>query len=96
MSQGSAGRRTTRRYRAWRALMLAKWPLCVHCLAEGRTVAAVELDHVVPLAAGGALMNPLNVQGLCDAHHQKKTAADFGHAALADRDEWLELLEAMR
>ena len=93
--QGSAGRRTTRRYRAWRARMLAKWPLCAHCLAEGRTVAAVELDHVVPLAQGGGLMDRSNVQGLCERCHRRKTGRDFGHGMPAS-DGWVERLEAMR
>ena len=75
--------------------MLAKWPLCAHCQSDGRTVAAVELDHVIPLAAGGALMNPLNVQGLCEAHHRAKTARDFGHR-MPPSDGWDERLEAMR
>ena len=88
--------RTTRRYRAWRARILAAAPLCVHCAAEGRTTAAVELDHVVPLAKGGRLTDAANAQGLCADHHRKKTAADFGHAPPAEHDEWAEHLEAMR
>ena len=96
MTQRSAGRRTTRRYRRWRAHQLAAAPLCAHCLAEGRTVAATELDHVVPLAHGGELMDESNIQPLCDSHHEAKTARDFGHEPLPERDEWTDRLERMR
>ena len=88
--------RTSWRYRRWRSRLLASAPLCAHCAAEGRTVAATELDHIVPLARGGALMDESNVQPLCAPHHAAKTARDFGHAPLPDADEWAARLEAMR
>ena len=69
----SAAPRTTWRYRRWRAHKLAAAPLCAHCAAEGLTVAATELDHIVPLAHGGELMDEANVQPLCEAHHAAKT-----------------------
>ena len=56
----------------------------------------MELDHIRPLAKGGRLMDVQGVQGLCEFHHRKKTAADFGHAPPVERDEWAEHLEAMR
>ena len=92
----SAVPRTPRRYRRWRAQKLAAAPLCVHCAAEGRTVAATELDHVVPLAHGGELMDEANVQALCEAHHLMKTARDFGCEPLPERDAWTERLEGLR
>jgi len=47
-------------------------PLCVECLKIGRTTAATQRDHIVPLAEGG-LDTPENTQGLCDECHNKKT-----------------------
>ena len=92
----SAAPRTTWRYRRWRAQKLAAAPLCVHCAAEGLTVAATELDHIVPLAHGGELMDEANVQPLCEAHHAAKTDRDFGYAPLPERDAWTERLEGLR
>ena len=37
---------------------------------------SAELDHIVPLAAGGELWNSANWQALCEACHEKKTAAE--------------------
>ena len=51
-------------------------PLCVVCLRHGRTVATQELDHIIPRERGGALMDRENVQGLCRAHHRRKTDAE--------------------
>ena len=91
----SAAPRTTWRYRRWRAQKLAAAPLCVHCAAEGRTVAATELDHIVPLAHGGELMDEANVQPLCESHHLVKTARDFGCDPLPERDAWTDRLERL-
>lgn len=52
-------------------------PLCVHCLALGIVRAWDELDHIVPLMAGGS-NEPENLQGLCNAHHAAKTRRDSG------------------
>ena len=50
-------------------------PCCVMCEAEGVTRAAVELDHIVPLWAGGK-DNAGNRQGLCAEHHAAKSAEE--------------------
>ena len=66
-------RANTRRYRQWRAGVLAKGPLCHRCQGKGFTVAATDLHHVIPLSRGGALMDERNVEPLCadchKAHH---------------------------
>lgn len=54
-------------------------PLCAHCLRAGITTAAREVDHVVPLAKGGA-DNETNLQSLCIACHVQKSRADRGLA----------------
>ena len=53
---------------------LAANPLCVECSKEGRTVAATEVDHIVPHRGDKELFwNPDNWQSLCKSHHSQKT-----------------------
>ena len=58
-----------------RAMVLAQSPLCVMCLAEGRTRAASHVDH----KDGNSRNNDLeNLQGLCRPCHSSKTAREDG------------------
>ncbi|MCV6576280.1 MAG: HNH endonuclease [Cohaesibacter sp.] len=51
---------------------LANDPLCVMCLAEGRTTAANVVDHVVPHKGNRELFfSYSNTQSLCETHHNK-------------------------
>ena len=68
-------RNRTADYQRTRVDVLDANPLCVACLAEGRTVAAAEVDHVVPLHLGGT-DDPSNLQGLCLRHHALKSAKE--------------------
>ena len=45
---------------------------CQHCGRRGR----LEVDHVVPLEAGGDPWDPANCQALCGPCHSAKTAAE--------------------
>lgn len=66
------------RGRAWmerRAKWLRAHPLCCDCEAEGRVTTADEVDHVVPLWAGGA-DDESNYRSTCVEHHKQKTAAE--------------------
>ena len=56
------------RFHKW---YLAKHPLCKHC---GEV--ATEVDHIVPLAHGGAHYSVSNSQALCRRCHRKKTVKD--------------------
>lgn len=47
-----------------------QWPGC-HRLADPNGV-----DHITPLAEGGARYDPNNLQSLCKEHHKDKTTAD--------------------
>ena len=47
-------------------------PLCKHCEQAGRTARATELDHIVPLWAGGR-DDDSNRQGLCHECHAAKS-----------------------
>ncbi|RSV15185.1 HNH endonuclease [Sphingomonas sp. ABOLF] len=50
-------------------------PLCRLCLAEGRTRATEQVDHIVPLSRGGSNERS-NFQGLCKPHHDAKSASE--------------------
>jgi 5-methylcytosine-specific restriction protein A len=49
-----------------------RFPLCVHCRAQGLVRAAKQLDHIIPLWAGGEDIES-NRQGLCIECHDVKT-----------------------
>ena len=69
----AANPRTPRRYQRVAARVRLDQPLCPHCQADGFTVAGAEVDHIVPLSKGGALMDRANLQHLCAACHKAKT-----------------------
>lgn len=71
------GTRTERGYdaawqRARRAALHAQ-PRCT-CGAIATTV-----DHITPLAEGGARLDPNNLRPLCDPCHTRKTSSDAAH-----------------
>lgn len=73
------------RGRAWmetRAKWLRAHPLCCMCEAHGYVTIATELDHITPLADGGA-DDESNYQSLCCEHHKAKTAAENSSRARA-------------
>lgn len=53
-------------------MILRSDPLCVLCLAEGRTTLATDVDHIVPRRQGGS-DEASNLQPLCHSHHSQKT-----------------------
>lgn len=62
----------------WRKIrnrFIAKNPLCVHCLKQGKYTPAEEVDHILPLQHGGT-HDETNLQALCKRCHSKKTALD--------------------
>jgi 5-methylcytosine-specific restriction endonuclease McrA len=66
---------------AWdklRAELLRLEPLCRICLASNRVTAAAHVDHIVPTAKGGALLDPMNCRPLCVECHKDVTNAQFG------------------
>jgi 5-methylcytosine-specific restriction protein A len=62
---------------AWekiRRMALAREPLCRHCKAIGRVVAASQVDHILVPNGNTALQRDLeNMQALCHRHHSMKT-----------------------
>lgn len=49
-------------------------PLCVQCLREGRVTTATVVDHIEEIKDGGARYDINNLQSLCHACHNDKTA----------------------
>jgi 5-methylcytosine-specific restriction protein A len=62
-------RRLSRRYRA-------AHPACEHCEAAGRFSLTEHVDHIVPVADGGAAWDEANFAALCRPCHSLKTADD--------------------
>ena len=60
---------------AWKRIRgqrLAADPLCVMCLAEGKTTAATVVDHVMPHKGKRELFfSYANTQSLCETHHNR-------------------------
>ena len=63
-------------WRVLRAAFLREHPVCGLCAARGRVVAAVVVDHVVPVKDGGARFDAANLQALCVTCHNRKTAQE--------------------
>jgi 5-methylcytosine-specific restriction enzyme A len=61
-----------RRLQRLRHDLFSKQPLCVLCLAKGRTTIATIRDHIVNLARGGQDV-PENTQAICVPCHDEKT-----------------------
>jgi 5-methylcytosine-specific restriction protein A len=57
-----------------RKRILAEEPLCRICLAEGRTRASEEVDHIRDDVPAEEWDSRANKQGLCKPCHKKKTA----------------------
>jgi 5-methylcytosine-specific restriction enzyme A len=66
----------TARWRALRRQVLEADPLCVLCRVLGLTTVAVDVDHKEPHNGDPiTFWDPRNLQGLCKAHHVRKTRA---------------------
>ena len=61
------------RWQKIRRLYLQTQPLCEDCLARGRTTAASEVHHVIPLRDGGSHAEE-NLRALCKSCHSTRTA----------------------
>ena len=86
MPRPSRHQRTNdRRWRALRLVILERdgWR-CRQCGGAGR----LEVDHVTPLARGGARYDPDNLQTLDRACHVKKTRHENGRPHDPERDRW--------
>ena len=63
-------------WRKLRAVKLAQQPLCEECLKQGRHTPAQMVDHIRPINKGGAALDLSNLQSLCHACHNSKSARE--------------------
>ncbi len=67
---------------AWRSVRAERLRLdnylCRHCLRDGRPETATDVDHIVPIARGGARLDLGNLQSLCGPCHSRKTVTEDG------------------
>ena len=69
--------RTKEPYLSMRLFFLRMHPLCRPCAANGFTVAATEIDHLVPVQqAPDRFLDRSNWQPICRPCHARKTATE--------------------
>ena len=80
----------SRTWEAFRQKILKRdnWT-CRRCQRYGN-----EVDHIIPLADGGAALDADNVQVLCTGCHIRKTRAENSRPEIPGRREWLALLNS--
>jgi 5-methylcytosine-specific restriction enzyme A len=64
------------KWRKLRASVLQEQPMCVMCEALGKLTAATVVDHIKPVRLGGAKYEEVNLQPLCEAHHNQKSHSE--------------------
>ena len=77
--ESSSKRGYNSRWQKARLTYIKHNPLCVHCLAEGITKLATDVDHIIPHKGSQALFwQTSNWQALCHECHSIKTATEDG------------------
>lgn len=66
----------TAEWRRTRSEHLRQEPYCRLCAAEGKTVEAQAVDHVIPVTQNGAKFDHENLRSLCASHHSFRHAKD--------------------
>ncbi len=64
-------------WRRARLMHLHEHPLCVECEREGLVVGGTIVDHIVGIQDGGSILDPDNLQTMCDRHHREKTQREL-------------------
>ena len=73
----STARGYNSRWQKARITFLLNHPLCRKCQAEGRTVEATVVDHIIPHRGDQKLFwDTSNWQGLCKTHHDSDKQAE--------------------
>ena len=49
-------------------------PLCIECERNDLIVPVKVVDHIIPINAGGAMLDDDNLQSLCESCHNRKSA----------------------
>lgn len=60
----------------WKKFSKAFLELYPDCSIEGCKSPAVQVDHIIALAEGGAKLDPKNCRGFCASHHSQRTGRD--------------------
>lgn len=69
-------------WRGLRARVRAEQPFC-RC---GCNQPWTDLDHIIPLAEGGAPFDRANLEGRCKESHSRKTAGEVARQRAADQE----------
>ncbi len=84
-------------YRSKRLFFLRMHPLCRPCAAQGFTVAAVEIDHIVPVKeAPDRFLDSSNWQPICRSCHEEKTAGENSRPQTPEQAGWQERLKEIQ
>lgn len=76
-SKSANSRGYTYRWQKASKQYLALNPLCVHCREAGMTIAATDVDHIIPHRGDQKLFwDQSNWQSLCEFHHGRKSAGE--------------------
>jgi hypothetical protein len=80
----------TSRWKRLRRHQLALQPFCVMCLADGYSVVATVVDHIVPHHGDKILFFHGELQSLCATHHNsfKKKLEQRGYSTQIGIDGW--------
>ena len=85
--------RTKEPYLSMRLFFLRMHPLCRPCAANGFTVAAAEIDHIVPVKhAPDRFLDASNWQPICRPCHARKTATENRRRETPEQAGWQERL----
>ena len=85
--------RNTARYKRARQRFLRAHPFCQHCQKEGVTEEATELDHIIPAwRKPERFWDESNWQGLCRAHHERKSMRERKGSTRATMEGRIEVL----
>ena len=85
-------------YRSMRRVFLSKNPLCRPCAANGFTVGAEEIDHIVPILESGGpeFLDASNWQPICRPCHEVKTATENRRRETPEQAGWQERLREIQ
>ena len=87
--------RTKEPYLSMRLFFLRMHPLCRPCAANGFTVAAAEIDHLVPVKhAPDRFLDRSNWQPICRPCHEAKTATENRRRETPEQAGWQERLRS--
>lgn len=85
---------SSRRWQLYRERFIALNPICRPCQEKGDIHASEQVDHVIPLAAGGAVWNPKNHDPVCARYNAWKGSQVLEPMEMVD-SEWLPVNQRM-